>query len=131
MKKSLMTAAALGAAVSLVALSGCASNDMNKTMETAKTMAMPKAAPVTAVTGSAAAYEAALSAAKAEQKKAAAVGGEWRDTGKVLKKAEEAAAAGDYAKATNLADRARFESEMGQQQAAEQVNVGNPGYLSR
>ena len=74
-------------------------------------------------------YETALASAKAEIKKAAAVGGEWRDTGALIKKAEAAAASGDYATAKKLADRARFEAEMGQTQAAEQRDVGDPGYL--
>lgn len=84
------------------------------------------AAPATGDKGS---YENALAAAKAEQKKAAAVGGEWRDTGKVLKSAEEAAAKGDYATAKKLADQAAFQGRMGQEQAASQVGVGNPAYL--
>ncbi len=76
-----------------------------------------------------ASYEQALAAAKAEQKKAAAVGGEWRDTGKIITSAEEAAAAGDYAKAKSLADKAADQGRMGQAQAAGQVNAGNPSYL--
>lgn len=76
-----------------------------------------------------AAYEAALAAANAERKKAAAVGGEWRDTGKIIKAAEKAAADGDYAKAKKLADQAADQGRIGQAQAAEQANVGNPGYL--
>lgn len=76
-----------------------------------------------------AAYEAALANAKAEQKKAAAMGGEWRDTGTMIKNAESAAAAGDYAKAKKLADQAAAQGRIGQQQAAEQANVGNPAYL--
>ena len=129
MRTRLITTAALSAAVGLATLGGCASTEMSKPVEAAT--AMTEASPAAAVSGSAAGYESALVAAKAEQKKAAAVGGEWRDTGKLFKKAEQAAAAGDYAKATELAERARFESEMGQAQATEQADVGNPGYLYR
>lgn len=79
--------------------------------------------------GSEEAYKTAIAAAKTEQKKAAAVGGEWRDTGKIIKSAEEAAAAGDYGKATTLADKAAAQGRMGQEQVAGQVNSGNPSYL--
>jgi len=75
------------------------------------------------------AYQAALSAAKAEQKKAGAVGGEWRDTGKIIKAAEKAAAEGEFSKAKKLADKAAEQGRLGQQQAASQANVGNPSYL--
>jgi hypothetical protein len=114
MHKILLAAALATAALGI---NGCAQQET-----------MPAAAPA-AASGAEAGYQAALAAAKAEQKKAAAVGGEWRDTGKTIKQAEEAAAAGDYAKAKKLADQAAFESRMGQEQAASQVNVGNPAYL--
>jgi hypothetical protein len=76
-----------------------------------------------------ASYEAALAAANAEVKKAKAANGAWRDMGKFLKQADEAAKAGDYAKAIKLADKVKFQAEMGQQQAAAEANVGNPAYL--
>ncbi len=69
-------------------------------------------------------FEAAFAAAKAAQKKAAAVGGEWRDVGKFLKQAEQAAEAGDYAKAIKLANKAKFQGEMGYQQALSQKDAG-------
>ena len=75
-------------------------------------------------------YEKALSNAKAEQEAAQAVGGEWRDTGKTLKKAEAAAKEGNYGVATKLASKAEFQSKIGQEQAKSQVNAGNPGYLN-
>lgn len=75
-------------------------------------------------------YEKALSNAKTEQKAAQAVGGEWRDTGKTLKKAETAAEEGNYGVATKLASKAEFQSKMGQEQAKSQANAGNPGYLN-
>ncbi|WP_078119297.1 hypothetical protein [Thiosocius teredinicola] len=74
-------------------------------------------------------YEAALASAKEEQKKAAAAGGEWRDTGKIIQSAEKAAADGDYGKATSLASKAADQGRLGQEQAASQVNSGNPSYL--
>ena len=121
MKDHLIT---FGAVCLALVLTGCANPEMTKTEQ-----AMPKAASAAAPMQMD--YENTLASAKAEIKKAAAVGGEWRDTGALIKKAEAAAAAGDYAMATKLADRARFEAEMGQKQAAEQEGVGNPGYLTR
>jgi len=120
MKNHLIT---FGAVCLALVLTGCANTEMTKTEE-----AKPKAASSADPTQKD--YEKALTNAKAEIKKAAAVGSEWRDTGALIKKAEAAAASGDYATATKLADRARFEAEMGQKQAAEQVGVGNPGYLT-
>lgn len=74
-------------------------------------------------------FDQALQDAKAAMAEAKAVGGLWRDTGKILKQAEKAAAAGDYDKAIELANTAEFQGKMGKKQALEQDNVGNPGYL--
>lgn len=62
----------------------------------------------------------AIAAAKAAMKKASEAGGLWRDTGKILKKAEAAAAAGDKAKAVKLATQARRQAELGEAQAHQQ-----------
>ena len=59
----------------------------------------------------------AISAAEAARKKAASVGGEWRDTGKLIKKAKAAAEKGDSEKAVKLATEARKQGELGYQQA--------------
>lgn len=74
-------------------------------------------------------YEKAAEAAKAAQKAAAVVKGEWRDTGKLLEKSAKAAEEGDYAKAIELAKAAESQGKNGEQQAKSQVGVGNPGYL--
>mgnify|MGYP001828232093 FL=1 len=108
-------------AVALTTLSAC-TKEMTKTDTAAATASTVAASDQDA-------YEAALAAAKAEIKKASAVGGEWRDTGKILKKAEKAAADGNYDTATKMAEKARFQAIKGQEQAASQVNVGNPAYL--
>lgn len=68
-------------------------------------------------------FDAALAAAKAATKKANAVGYEWRDTGKIMKEAEEAAKAGDMKKAMKLANKAKTQSELAQKQAEEQKNA--------
>ena len=87
------------------------------------------ASTATAAAGSQQAYEEALAGAKAAIEKAGTAGGEWRDTGKILDKAEEAAAAGDYATATKHANSAMFQAKMGYEQAQQQATTGNPSYL--
>jgi hypothetical protein len=83
----------------------------------------------TALAADKASADAAISAAKAAQKGAGKVGGEWRDTGKIIKKAEEAAAAGNFAEAEKLAKKAEAQGKLGEEQALSQKGVGNPGYL--
>lgn len=71
-----------------------------------------------------------LSVAKAAQKKAGSVGGEWRDVAKFIKEAEQAAADGDFDQAKKLAQKARAQSELGYEQAVSQKGkAGNPSYL--
>ena len=53
----------------------------------------------------------AIAAAKKANKDAKAVGYEWRDTGKLIKKAEKALADEDYAKAIKLANKAKRQAE--------------------
>lgn len=83
-----------------------------------------------AAAGHAAAYDKAMAEAIAAADKAKSVGGEWRDIRwKKSKKplilnAEKAAAKGDYAKAISLLKTAKFQGEMGYQQAMEQKNAG-------
>ena len=73
--------------------------------------------------------EAAIAAAKASQKAAGSVGGEWRDTGKIIKNAEKAAADGNYGEAEKLAKKAEAQGKLGKEQALSQKGVGNSGYL--
>lgn len=75
------------------------------------------------------AAEKAIAEAEAARKAAAALKNEWRDTGKIIKAAKKALAAGDYAKAQKLAGNARFQGEMAVTQARENANAGNPDYL--
>jgi len=73
----------------------------------------------------AAAAKSAIAAAEASLKKARGVEGEWRDAKKkMVKKAKAAASKGDYAKAVKLANKAKFEGEMGYAQAMDQKNAG-------
>lgn len=61
--------------------------------------------------------EKACAAAEAARKKAASVGGEWRDIGKTIKKAKKAMKAGDDKKAIKLCNKARQQGEIGYEQA--------------
>lgn len=74
-----------------------------------------------AQTGDPAAYEAARKAAAESIKKAESVGGVWRDVDKFMKDADEAAKAGDYAKATSLVKKAKDQSELGYVQMTSQA----------
>lgn len=117
---------------------------MTATEEPAKTEAMPAPVPVPAAASKAdaAAYQAALADANAAIDKAASVKGEWRDSrwskstfvswtdpegnkvkGSYVAVAEKAAAAGDYDKAVELLEVAKFQGEMGYAQATEQKDV--------
>ena len=55
-------------------------------------------------------FDTALAAADAKRKEAAAVGHEWRDTGKLLEEAQKAADEGDMDKAMKLAAKAEEQS---------------------
>ena len=117
---------------------------MTATEEPAKTEAMPAPVPVAAPApkADAAAYETALAAATAAADKAASVKGEWRDTrwakstfvswtdpegnkvkGSYVDIAKKAAAAGDYDKAVELLEVAKFQGDMGYAQAMEQKDA--------
>jgi len=65
-------------------------------------------------------FNASYEAADAARKKAASMNYEWRDTGKMLKKAKEAAGKGDYATAEKIAKKAEMQGEMAVAQAKEQ-----------
>lgn len=69
-------------------------------------------------------YPTLAKQADAAIKKAKSVGGEWRDSRKYLKKAAKAAKAGKMEKAKKLAEKAKFEGEMGYKQAISQKDAG-------
>ncbi len=64
--------------------------------------------------------EQVIADAKAALKDAEKGGYAWRDTGKIIKQAEEALAAGDADKANSLAKKALTQSELAKKQAADQ-----------
>ena len=68
-------------------------------------------------------FKATYDAAESARKKAASMKYEWRDTGKMLKKAKEAADKGDYKTAEKLAKKAKMQGEMAVAQANEQEQL--------
>ncbi len=68
-------------------------------------------------------FNASYEAAEEARKKAASMHNEWRDTGKMLKKAKEAAGKGDYETAEKLANKAKLQGEMAVAQAKEQEQL--------
>ncbi len=74
-------------------------------------------------------YGRMLKAAREWQRKAATVDGEWRDVQSLLVRAEQAAVTGDFRRAIELAEAARFQSEMGYRQMQTQERVVNPPFL--
>jgi hypothetical protein len=77
-----------------------------------------------------AALDKAIADAEAARKKAASVHGEWRDTGKMIEEAEEAGAAGDFAKGISLANEAQKQGELGYAQAMHEKGAGFPDYMT-
>lgn len=67
---------------------------------------------------------AAISAAKASNKGAKSAGYEWRDTGKMIKKAEKLAGEGKTEAAIKLAKKAEMQGKVAQVQATSQKNAG-------
>ncbi len=74
-------------------------------------------------------YEDMYQQAKAAQKRAASVEGEWRDIGKFLKKAQALAKKGDYEAAFKLARKAYIQGKLGYTQALSQQKVDWPSYF--
>lgn len=71
----------------------------------------------------------AIAAAEEAQKRAAAVGGEWRDVGEMIKNAKTLAGAGELDQAIEVASAAQFQSERGYEQAMEERDAGFPDYM--
>ena len=69
-------------------------------------------------------FESTLKSAEDARKQAATAGGEWRDTKKIMKQAEESAKGGDTTTAMKLANKARAQGELGLQQTKD-----NAAYL--
>ena len=82
-----------------------------------------------ALAGDKQAAVAAISAAETAKKKAAAVEGEWRDTGKIIKHAQSAMQEGNFDKAIKLANKAERQGKYGYEQAVSQKDLKMPSYL--
>lgn len=77
--------------------------------------------------------QTAIDKAETSRTHAASVSGEWRDTGKLIKKAKAALKAGEFDKAIKLAGKAERQGSYGYEQAVSQkaqVNLTSPSYLS-
>lgn len=64
--------------------------------------------------------ERAIAAAKKAQQQAGSVGGEWRDTGKLIKKAEKLLKEGKAEEAQKIAEEAEAQGMLGYMQATSQ-----------
>jgi shikimate kinase len=70
-----------------------------------------------------------IAAADDARKQADSVGGEWRDTAKMIKKAEALLAKGDFVAAAKLANKAAKQGHLGYEQAMSQKTLKMPSYL--
>ncbi len=61
--------------------------------------------------------ESLIAAAEEARKKAASVGGEWRDTARMIKSAQTLAGAGEFDQAIEAASAAKFQADRGYEQA--------------
>ena len=68
-------------------------------------------------------YNAAVADAKSSLKTAASANYEWRDSGKILKKAEKAAKAGDFETAIKLVNKAKHQGDLALAQSKEQAHA--------
>ena len=75
------------------------------------------------------AYADTLQAAKTAYQQALVGKHAWRDTGKLIKAAEQAAQQGDYPRAQQLAHQAKQQALNALEQGQSQSGVGNPHYL--
>ncbi|MES9993134.1 MAG: hypothetical protein ABW098_14350 [Candidatus Thiodiazotropha sp.] len=70
-----------------------------------------------------------IEAADEARKQAASVGGEWRDTGKMIKKAKGLLEKGNFVEAAKLANKAAKQGHLGYEQAMAQKELKMPSYL--
>jgi len=73
--------------------------------------------------------ESAIAAAEEARKKAASVGGEWRDTAGMIKSAQTLAGAGEFDQAIEAATAAKFQADRGYEQAMAEKDAGFPDYM--
>lgn len=75
--------------------------------------------------------EKAIADAEAARKKAASASGEWRDTKKMIKQAEDLVKAGNYDEAIKVAGKAKRQGELGYEQALGQKGATFPSYVQQ
>jgi rhodanese-related sulfurtransferase len=73
--------------------------------------------------------EQAIAEAEKAREKAASVGGEWRDTAKMIQSATKLLDTRQYTKAIGIANEARQQAELGYEQAMNEQDIGFPGYM--
>jgi hypothetical protein len=73
--------------------------------------------------------ERAISEAEEAREKAAAVGGEWRDTAKMIQSATKLLDTRQYTKASGIAKEAKLQAELGYEQAMNEKDAGFPEYM--
>jgi hypothetical protein len=78
---------------------------------------------------SAAKVQSLIDAAEAARKEAASVGGEWRDTAKMIAKAKALLEKGDFVAAAKQANDAAKQGHLGYEQAVSQKDLKMPSYL--
>jgi len=127
--KKLTVMLCIGALVALSGHSAVSAEKAAPKAEAAGKAADKPAANSSEKSGDNAAAEAAIAAAESARKKAASIDGEWRDTGKMIKKAQAALKAGDSAKAIKLAKKAEKQGKLGYEQAHAQQEFKTPSYL--
>ncbi len=91
-----------------------------KSLVLAATIAIFSGAFVASAHAAGTSAEDAIAAAKAAQKQARSVGGEWRDIGKMIKKAKKLLKAGKTEAAVKLAEEAEAQAILGYIQATSQ-----------
>ncbi len=111
----------------LVFATGCTSNE--KKSEVASVSKEQKADIAATIAKVKKEVDALVKVAKANQKKAASVGGEWRDIGKMLKKVKKLRANGQCEQAIKVLHTAIEHGEMGYKQAIAQKQLKMPKYF--
>lgn len=98
---------------------------MKKTILIASFSLLLGACATNGTTATADSAASAIAAAQAAKGKAAEAGYEWRDTGKIIEKAQKAAEAKEYTKAAELAALAERQSVAALKQHEEQKNASS------
>jgi len=93
-----------------------------KTLLLATSLALSSGAYLAPATAAGMSAEEAIAAAKDARKQAISVGGEWRDTGKMIKKAEKLLKAGKNDEAAKMAEAAEAQGMLGYMQATSQTS---------